>query len=146
MRPLPGQRHSGDHAQRSEDRPGSTRHGERVPVPSFDFQPPSFDFQPRPRIDLSGPWRVERAALDTSLSLTDRAKSLSAIEREAGGRELPGYDDSGWATLPVPGSFNPPPDRSGGGARYRRALAIPVSWTRLAITLKFAAVNYVADV
>jgi beta-glucuronidase len=107
---------------------------------------PSFDFQPRPRIDLSGPWRVQRVTLDTSLSLTDRAKSLAAIEREAGGRELPGYDDSGWATLPVPGSFDPPPDRSGGGAWYRRAFAIPASWTGLAITLKFAAVNYVADV
>ncbi|MGC8633264.1 MAG: sugar-binding domain-containing protein [Candidatus Limnocylindrales bacterium] len=123
--------------QKTADGPLAMQNG--IPVPSFDFQP-------RPRIDLSGSWRVERVALDTSLSLTDRSESLAAIEREASGRQLPSYDDSGWPMVAVPGSFDPPPDRSGGGAWYRRTFPIPASWEGLAITLKFAAVNYVADV
>ncbi len=107
---------------------------------------PSFDYQPRPRIDLSGAWRVERLVLDTTLSMADRETSLAAIEREAQGRQLAGYDDRSWASVDVPGSFDPPPDRAGGGAWYRRSFAIPAAWAGSAITLKFDAVNYVADV
>ena len=107
---------------------------------------PSFGYQPRPRLDLSGTWRVQRLTLDTPLSLADRATSLPAIEREAGGRQLAGYDDRGWGSVDVPGSFDPPPDRSGGGAWYRRSFVVPAGWAGRAITLKFAAVNYVADV
>ena len=118
-----------------------------APVAMQDGIPvPSFGHQPRPRIDLSGTWRVQRLAVDTPLSLADRATSLPAIEREAGGRQLAGYDDQGWASVDVPGSFDPPPDRSGGGAWYRRSFAVPAEWAGRAITLKFAAVNYVADV
>ena len=107
---------------------------------------PSFGYQPRPRIDLLGAWRVQRLALDTALSMTDRGTSLAAIEREAQGRQLAGYDDRAWASLDVPGSFDPPPDRGGGGAWYRRSFAVPAGWAGSAITLKFGAVNYVADV
>ncbi len=107
---------------------------------------PSFGFQPRPRVDLSGTWRVQRLALDTALSMADRGTSLAAIEREARGRQLAGYDDRTWASVDVPGSFDPPPDRSGGGAWYRRSFAVPAGWAGSAITLKFGAVNYVADV
>ena len=39
--------------------------------------------QARRQIDLSGPWRVQRAELDADLSLTDRDASLDGILREA---------------------------------------------------------------
>jgi hypothetical protein len=70
---------------------------------------PTFDFQPRPRLDLDGLWRWQRASLDTDLSLTDRSTSLSTIEQAAGGRQLSSYDDSGWSTIAVPGTIDPAP-------------------------------------
>jgi Glycosyl hydrolases family 2, sugar binding domain/Glycosyl hydrolases family 2, TIM barrel domain len=106
---------------------------------------PTFDAQPRPHLDLSGTWRVERAVFDSELSLTDRKQALDPITAQAAGREAPGYDDSGWETIPVPGTVNPPPKRET-GAWYRHTFEVPAAWDGLAVTLKFAAVNYVADV
>ena len=106
---------------------------------------PTFDAQPRPHLDLSGAWRVQRTIFDSERSLTDRKQALGGITAEAAGREAPGYDDSGWETIPVPGTVNPHPNRET-GAWYRHTFAMPAAWNGLAVTLKFAAVNYVADV
>ena len=65
---------------------------------------PTFDWQPRPRIDLDGAWRVQRAELDPELTMTARDASLAAIEDEAGERYLPGFDDAAWESITVPGT------------------------------------------
>lgn len=118
-----------------------------VPVAfQADMPVPSFGWQPRPRIDLDGPWRMERQELDPALTMSDREATLEAIEAEAGGRQLPDHDDGAWVTLAVPGTFNPPPDGTEGGAWYRRAVDVPADWAGQSVTLRFGAVNYVADV
>ncbi|HEX2883638.1 MAG TPA: glycoside hydrolase family 2 TIM barrel-domain containing protein, partial [Candidatus Limnocylindria bacterium] len=118
-----------------------------VPVAfQADMPVPSFGWQPRPRIDLDGPWRMERQDLDPALTMSDREATLEAIEAEAGGRQLPDHDDGAWVTLAVPGTFNPPPDGAEGGAWYRRAVDVPSDWAGQSVTLRFGAVNYVADV
>ncbi len=110
-----------------------------VPVPTFDWQP-------RPRLDLDGPWRVERVALDPELTMRARDASLAAIEQEAGERYLPVFDDGGWESVSVPGTVNPPPDGEEGGAWYRRQFDIPRAWVGRSVTIRFGSANYVADV
>ena len=107
---------------------------------------PSFDWQPRPRLDLDGPWRVERVVLDQRLTMTARDTSLAEIEMEAGERHLVGHDDATWETLAVPGTTNAPPDGEESGAWYRRSFEVPEDWTGRAVTLRFGSANYVADV
>lgn len=107
---------------------------------------PTFDWQPRPRIDLAGAWRVERATLDTELTMTARDDSLEAIEAEAAGRQLPEHDDAEWEQIAVPGTLNEPPDGEEGGAWYRRAFTVPAEWAGQSVTLRFGSANYVADV
>ena len=107
---------------------------------------PTFDWQPRPRLDLDGTWRVERAVLDPDLTMTARDASLAAIEDEAGERHLPAFDDTGWASVRVPGSVNAPPDGEEGGAWYRRTFDVPRDWVGRSVTLRFGSANYVADV
>ena len=108
---------------------------------------PTFEFEPRLRIDLSGSWRVERAALDDALSLSDRDGALDQIVTDAAGRQAPGFDDSGWEQVDVPGTLNPPPDTRQLGGWYRRSFDVPATWAgTAAATLKFGAVNYLADV
>jgi len=107
---------------------------------------PSFDWQPRPRLDLDGPWRVERVELDQRLTMTARDASLVEIEEEAGERHLPGYDDAAWGTLAVPGTTNAPPDGEETGAWYRRSFEVPADWAGRAVTLRFGSANYVTDV
>ena len=106
---------------------------------------PSFDLQPGPRLDLSGSWRMQPANLDSDHSLTARSGSLAAITANAGGRQSPTFDDASWARVGVPGSFNPPPDRLTTGAWYRVRFSPPADWAGRAVTLKFGAVNYIAD-
>lgn len=107
---------------------------------------PSFDWQPRPRIELDGAWRIERVSLDEVATLTDRQTSLPVIEAGAGERQLPGFDDSAWAAIDVPGSMNPPPDGEEGGAWYRRSFDVPRTWAGQSATLRFGSASYVADV
>ncbi len=107
---------------------------------------PSFDWQPRPRLELDGPWRVERVELDQRLTMSARDTSLAGIEEEAGERHLPDHDDLSWDTVTVPGTANPPPDGEEGGTWYRRTFDAPADWAGRAITLKFGSANYVADV
>jgi beta-galactosidase len=106
---------------------------------------PTFDWQPRPRVDLDGAWRLERAELDEDLTMAGRETSLSSIEAEAGERHLPAFDDSAWHSVAVPGTFNPPPDGEEGGAWYRRVFNVPREWVGRAVTLRFGSANYVAD-
>jgi beta-glucuronidase len=107
---------------------------------------PDFGWQPRPRIDLVGPWRGARVDLDADLTMADRDTSLAAIESEADGRQLPAYDDAGWSSYEVPGTFNPPPDGDEGGAWYRRTFDVPADWAGRAVSVRFASANYVVDV
>lgn len=119
--------------------------GGRVPM-EHGIVVPTFEIQPRPRIDLDGPWRVDPQTLDDDLTLTDRQAAMPGIEREAAGRDTAAFDDSTWPTLPVPGTFDPPPRGGTTGAWYRRHVAVPGGWSGSSITLKFGAANYVADV
>ncbi|MGH7919584.1 MAG: glycoside hydrolase family 2 protein, partial [Candidatus Dormibacteraceae bacterium] len=107
---------------------------------------PDFDDQPRKRISLDGSWRWQGLPMNDSLSLGNRSRTLSLIVRNAAGREQPGFDDRGWAPAAVPGTFSPPPVEDANGGWYRRTFLVPASWSGLSATLKFGAVNYVADI
>ena len=107
---------------------------------------PTFGYQPRSRLELSGPWRVERRDFDSDVSLTPRSASLPRIVADAAGREKPEFDDRAWATSVVPGELNPPPDRTETGGWYRRAFDLPFAWAGQTILLRFGAANYLADV
>jgi beta-galactosidase len=107
---------------------------------------PDFGLQPRPRIDLAGAWRFQPAPrLDDTLTFGDRAQTQRRLTAEAGDRLRTSYDDSGWRTLSVPGTFDPPPDGHLTGAWYRRQFPVPTGWLDHS-SLKFASADYVADV
>jgi beta-galactosidase len=117
-----------------------------VPVAFQNGLPvPSFSPQPRLRLDLGGAWRVERRALDTDLTMTDRSQALSQLVQAAKGRQRLEYDDSRWPLMTLPGA-PVPPDRDTGSGWYRRTFQVPADWSGLRFTLNFGAVNYVADV
>lgn len=107
---------------------------------------PTFSYQPRRRIDLSGHWRVDVMPMDNDLSLAARPGAMKQILAEGGGRQQTIYDDGTWATVDVPGSYNPPPSSFVSGAWYRKDFDIPPEWQNQTVTLKFGAANYVADV
>ena len=133
-------------------------HSDLAPTLTFQDQPggpiafqsgqpvPSFDRQPRLRKDLDGVWRFDRQPFDSSLSLTNRATAMHALTAELGRRGDPTYDASGWPTIGVPGTFNPPPDRSTTGGFYRLDFPLGPEWGDRYALLKFGAVRYVADV
>jgi beta-galactosidase len=117
------------------------------PVAFQSGQPvPTFDRQPRLRAELAGTWRFDAEPVNTNLSLTDRKSSLKQLTAEMGHRADATYDDSGWATVAVPGTFNPPPNRTTTGGYYRLDFQVPPVWSGTYATLKFGAVRYVADV
>ena len=107
---------------------------------------PSFDWQPRPRIELDEGWRVELVAVDSELTMRDRAASLTELETEAEGRHLPDHDDATWSPVEVPGTTNPPPAGGESGSWYRIGFDVPPDWAGRAVTLRFGSANYVADV
>ncbi len=107
---------------------------------------PTFDHEPRLRADLNGTWRFDGEPLSTSLSLTDRKRSITNITSELGPRANAIYDDSHWAALDVPGTFNMPPNRSTTGGFYRTDFWVSPVWTGKYALLKFGAVRYIADV
>jgi beta-galactosidase len=116
------------------------------PVVFESGQPvPDFGVQPRPRIDLDGPWRFQAAPLDDRLSFGDRRMTLAGLRSEAGDRLEAAYDDSGWASLQVPGSFDPPPAGRVRGGWYRRTFEVPAGWPDHSL-LKFGSADYLADV
>jgi beta-galactosidase len=107
---------------------------------------PTFDPQPRTRIDLSGTWRFQEAALDDDLTFADRdSGARRALTAEAGARLRPTYDDSSWSPLDVPGTFSPPPGSRVTGGWYRYRFLAPGLWDTPAL-LEFQSVAYVADV
>lgn len=123
-----------------QDEPGG-------PVAFQSGQPvPTFDYQPRLRLDLDGTWRFQAQALNTNLSLSDRKSSLNAIQVEVGARLQPGFDDSSWSVVHVPGSFDQPPAQHGTGGFYRLNFFAPAGWSGQYATVKFGAVRYIADV
>jgi beta-glucuronidase len=107
---------------------------------------PTFSYQPRRRLDLGGRWRIQTMRMDDDLSLAVRSQSLKRIVADAAGREQPTFDDTGWPTVDVPGSYDPPPAPTGNGAWYRKDFDIPADWQNQTVTLKFGAANYIADV
>ena len=107
---------------------------------------PTFDRQPREQIDLDGAWRFEAGPVDTSLSLTDRKSALRELTDELGPRAGYFFDDSSWAQLAVPGTFNKPPHRETTGGYYRRDFFVPTTFSEKNAMLKFGAVRYIADV
>jgi beta-glucuronidase len=107
---------------------------------------PTFDRQPRVTQELDGTWRFDPEPLDSDLSLANRDRSLSDITAELGRRGEVIYDDSQWQTISVPGTFNPPSDRSTTGGYYRTEFYLPPEWSGKFAMLKFGAVRYVADV
>ena len=117
---------------------------------------PSFDPQNRKRINLAGTWKKMRVDVDPCLSLTPRNPSgLSLLEAESGGKQLPTYDDSSWATkeLPmvenempkIPGDIHGP-EKYEAGVWYRRQFFVPDDWKEKLITLNFLGANYIVDV
>jgi beta-galactosidase len=123
-----------------QDEPGG-------PVAFQSGQPvPTFDRQPRLRAELDGTWRFQADPVNTTLSLTDRKSSLQSLTDGMGRRADPTYDDSGWAAIAVPGTFNPPPDKTTTGGYYRLDFLVPPVWSDRYAVLKFGAVRYVADV
>lgn len=106
---------------------------------------PGFGRQERPTIDLDGSWRWQAGSMDDALSLGARSRTLPLIERQAGGRQDAAYDDRTWASVPVPGTFNNPPQSVVDGGWYRRTFDVPVDWLGLSATLKVGALNYVGD-
>ena len=107
---------------------------------------PSFGMQPRPRLDLGSGWRFQSAPLNEDLSFRSRSDDLDAIEKEARGRQKPGYDDSGWEPVDVPGSISVPPAGHPLDGWFRDTFDVPADWSDRAVTLKFGSVNYLADV
>jgi beta-glucuronidase len=138
--------------------PASGGHASLAPTLSFQDTPggpvafqsgqpvPTFDRQPRLRADLNGPWRFDAQSLSTDLSLTDRKTALKDLTAELGPRADPTFDDSRWTTLAVPGTFNPPPNRSTTAGFYRKDFLVREAWSGKYAMLKFGSVRYVADV
>jgi len=107
---------------------------------------PTFSYQPRRRLELGGLWRLQSTPMNHDLSLAVRSQSLKEIVADAAGRESTAFDDTRWPTVEVPGSFDPPPASSADGAWYRKDFDVPAEWQNQAVTLKFGAANYIADV
>jgi beta-glucuronidase len=123
-----------------QDEPGG-------PVAFEQSQPvPTFEREPRLRAELDGVWRFDAVPVDETLSLTDRRRSLKDITAELGPRASQLYDDSGWPTTNVPGTFNTPPDKTTTGGYYRLDFLVPRVWSGKYAMLKFGAVRYIADV
>ncbi|HKW70199.1 MAG TPA: glycoside hydrolase family 2 TIM barrel-domain containing protein [Candidatus Dormibacteraeota bacterium] len=117
------------------------------PVAFESGQPvPTFDREPRLRAELDGAWRFDRQPFDSGLSMTNRSSAMDALTAELGRRGDPVYDASGWPSIDVPGTFNPPPDRTTTGGFYRLDFPLGLEWGDRYALLKFGAVRYVADV
>jgi hypothetical protein len=121
-------------------RGGEVAYQDGQPVPSFTYQ------GSRLRLDLSGSWDAEPANFQPGAAFLAPPGRGDTLTAQAGGRQAPGYDTSGWSRIDIPGSLNPPPGPQSGGAWLRHHFDLAPAWTGSAITLKFGAVNYIADV
>jgi len=115
---------------------------------------PSFEKQKRAMINLAGTWKKLRFSASDSLSLQkrDEAGVMSLLD-EAGGKELPGFDDSGWQSKQIPSVENflyldtiRTPEFYQDGVWYRYNFNVADSLKGKFIKLIFYSVNYVADV
>ena len=107
---------------------------------------PSYTHQGRPRLDLGSGWKFQPAALSQVLSFEPRKQSLKNLELEAAGRQTLEYEDANWAPATVPGSTSVPPDGRPVDGWYRVSFRPPTDWATETVRLKFASVNYLADV
>lgn len=96
--------------------------------------------------DFHGQWRCLRVELDSDLSLAARdGDVVRAMEVEALDFQQPGFDDSGWPLVDVPGVAAEPPEQYEGGLLYRtRFEADPGAAGRL--LLRFEGAGYLTDV
>jgi beta-galactosidase len=99
-----------------------------APASAAVYTPPSL----RQRIDLNTGWKFLRA--------------------DAAGAQAPGFDDSAWATVTIPHTWNAADGANGGnnyyrGAGwYRRHYTVPASLAGKMLFLQFAGANQVTDV
>ncbi len=114
---------------------------------------PAFEKQQRTTLSLTGQWRKQRFAANHDLTLKKRdAAGYAELVAEAAGRFEPGYDDSNWPFLQIPGventinTYEKRPEYYQDGVWYRRAFEVPDSLRGKFVKLMFYAVNYVADV
>ncbi|MDP3149082.1 MAG: glycoside hydrolase family 2 TIM barrel-domain containing protein [Ignavibacteria bacterium] len=126
-----------------------------VPVPFQNGMPvPSYEKQNRTTINLAGTWKKLRFAASDSLSLLKRDEAgLTSLLAEAGGKELPGFDDSGWQDKQIPSVENylypdtiRTPEFYENGVWYRYNFNVADSLQGKFVKLIFYSVNYVADV
>src|SRR5216683_5080545 len=102
--------------------PGSIPMQSGIPVPSFSYQP-------RARLDLTGAWRIQPARHDEDVSFMRRPAALPRLIEAAAGREKQAYDDSGWGSIPVPGTLRLPPHGGPYDGWYRRGFEPPAGWS-----------------
>ncbi|MCK9211448.1 MAG: hypothetical protein M0P61_11485, partial [Ignavibacteriaceae bacterium] len=116
---------------------------------------PSFEKQKRATINLAGTWKKLRVSADDNISLTKRdSAGLANLLTEAGGKQLPDFNDSGWQTKQIPSVENElyildkpkTPEFYQNGVWYRYNFNAADSLQGKFIKLIFYSVNYVADV
>ena len=126
-----------------------------VQVPFQNGMPvPSYEKQKRAVINLAGTWKKLRFTADDNITLAKRNQvGLTNLLTEAGGKELPGFDDSGWQAKQIPSVENGlyldtirTPEYYQDGVWYRYNFNVADSLQGKFIKLIFYAVNYVADV
>ncbi len=132
--------------------------GIHVPFSGSDVYP-DFSLQPpwsREYMNLSGPWRVHYASPSTLDSLGPRSGRF--LDRIETGEQALGYDDAGWTVVGIPTSlanFTMPdghvqvefiePGMAYGIAWLRKNVTVPGTWANRSISLRFLAVNHIAD-
>jgi beta-galactosidase len=114
---------------------------------------PSFEKQNRVIISLGGQWKKERFAANHTTSMTKRdTTGMALLLAEADGRTSPYYNDAAWATQTIPGvenvmnAYEKVPEYYEDGIWYRTTFSLAESLGTKLATLKFYAVNYLADV
>ncbi|HEV2030372.1 MAG TPA: glycoside hydrolase family 2 TIM barrel-domain containing protein [Candidatus Dormibacteraeota bacterium] len=110
------------------------------PVPSFTYQ------SSRLRFDLDGSWNLEPANFAPAAAFVAPPGRRDSLTAQANGRQDPGYDTTEWRQIDIPGALNPPPGPQSGGAWLRRQFDLASEWSGMSVTLKFGAVNYIADI
>jgi len=114
---------------------------------------PSFEKQQRAMLSLGGSWRKLRFTANNVITLYNRSTNgFALVSNEMGGRQYPGFDDSGWETATLPAVENTLnaagtiPEYYESGVYYRRSFTVADSLSRRTARLNFYAVNYVCDV
>ncbi len=126
-----------------------------VHVPFQNGMPvPSYEKQNRTMVNLAGTWKKLRFNASDSISLLKRDEAgMTSLLAEAGGKELPGFDDNSWTAKQIPSVENflyqdtiRTPEFYENGVWYRYNFTVADSLQGKFIKLIFYSVNYVADV